>query len=103
MKEGKSTMIFEHIHRLDGPQGKGRKIGTLVAKQEGDSIIFGWSRCNTRAGDQFNVEDGVKAALNNLGCPIPVSFRRRKELSRFRGRAARYFPKQVILPWETAS
>jgi hypothetical protein len=75
------------------------RIGVLLAKQEGDSVVLGASRCNTTAGDEFDAEEGLRIAHDNLGSPVPVSFAKRKELRRFRGRAARFFEESVILPW----
>ena len=94
------NQIDQYVHRRDVPATKKTRIGMLVARNEGGEVVMGWSRCNSTAGDKFSREEGLKAAIDNLGKPLPISLARRSDVTRFRGRAARYFKDMSIPAWE---
>jgi len=92
---------------------KNAKVGVLVAtkvegggKLRGPIVRFGWSRTNTKAGDVFSKDQGLRMAMgraqksrnmfdvNSVFENIPQSMD--KQFKNFTKRAERYFKDEVI-------
>lgn len=75
----------------------GRKIGTVVAFAHEDRILVGCSRCNRKAGDRFDSQEGVDLAVLNAYEPGTLLFEKsvipslRDEVLRMIDRANDYF------------
>jgi len=92
MKNEPSKEIFEYIRRNIG--GKKLKVGVILGVAPKQNIVkIGWSKCNLKAGDQFDTLLGLQRALNRAMKPdnVPTPACIRKQYRRFCSRAARYF------------
>ena len=95
----KSHMISGNVHRRDRVRGKSSRVGVMIAQKIFGTVVLGWSRCNTSAGDKFDHKQGIHHACNNVGKPLPTSFMRSPDLSHFRARVACYFPDDAVPTW----
>lgn len=73
--------------------GRGRKVGVMVAYKDGDSVRIGWSKCNTKL-EPFDRERGLaiafgRAVKGNITKKMPNKVCRK--LARFIDRADRYY------------
>lgn len=72
---------------------KNNPKGVLVAKKIRGSVRIGWSLANFKAGDKFNLQEGLKVAearaTGGEGEPIPNSIQ--DDYSDFVNRSVRYF------------
>lgn len=90
------TELIEGVQR----RSDGRRIGIFYAENRNGQIFFGWSRVNTAAGDEFNLDEAVRAAKDNVGKPIcPSMLRGRRHPQQFRERCTRFFPQAIIGIW----
>lgn len=95
----KNTEIFEYIRKRKG--GKVVKVGivfgTVVKDGEGplapQVIKIGWSKCNLKMGDKFDLLMGLQHALNRAmkpdGTTTPLCIK--DQIRRFSSRCVRYF------------
>lgn len=70
--------------------------GIVVAmKTKRGTIKFGWAKCNVKAGDSFNMEEGLKIAkqraIEGSNEPIPQSIH--NDYTDIVNRSVRYFCK----------
>jgi len=71
----------------------GNKIGVFVAVPQEDSVLIGWSLCNTKAGDVFNQNRGIDIAMDRAikGSVTKVAHSMNKKVTRFIDRAGKYY------------
>lgn len=95
-KENPQTEIFEYIRRRKG--GKTIKVGVIIGRLASDKVIkIGWSKCNFKMGDKFDVAEGVEIAkrrTKDTGIaqeipPTPLCIK--GQVRRFGARCVRYF------------
>jgi len=74
--------------------GGGIRKGCFMAFKEGDELTFGWSLCNTKAGDEFVDEAAKTVAMERmdteeefLKCPPSMQ----KKAQKFLRRAKAYY------------
>jgi len=97
MKKEHQTEIFEYIRRRRG--GKVHKIGVIYGTSDGNIIRIGWSKCNTKDGDKFDVEEGIDIAKERAVASyitqgtthpsVPLCIKR--HMRQFGARCLRYF------------
>ncbi len=84
--------IFEYIRRRKS--GKTYKVGIIVGVDNNGVIKIGWSKCNLKSGDEFDLDCGMKMAREraiNVECDVMTPDCIRKQVRRFGARAVRYF------------
>lgn len=94
------TEIFEYIRRRKN--GKTIKVGIILGtvipiqtSPDPQTIKIGWSKCNIKLGDEFNVKQGLELARARAygetptTTPTPNCIRR--QVRQFGSRAVRYF------------
>jgi hypothetical protein len=91
------TEIFEYIRRRKN--GKVHKVGVILGRievYENNQIInIGWSKCNGKLGDTFNLEQGLELARararNETPTTVPVPLCIKSQIRKFSSRCVRYF------------
>lgn len=96
-----SSPMIEYIRKggkkkkaKDGRMVGGHKAGVFVAFKYGpDKCRVGFSMCNLKAGDKFDLDIGIRIAIGRAMCDdvvrIPKSISR--DMLRFLGRVAKYY------------
>lgn len=84
---------------IDGKKVRvgGKRVGVLVARREGQAVVFGWSRANINHGDPFDRGQALSMArmrLSTVGI-VPSSLIR--SATAFQSRCVRYFKDAPIL------
>lgn len=72
-------------------------IGIIVARDDHGIIKFGWSQCNRKAGDKFDIEEGLIRARARMIEPDPIPIHIQEKYFAIQRRAMQYFKGAVML------
>lgn len=83
--------IFEYMRKRRHKQT--RRVGVVVGINDNGVIRVGWSKCNEKDGDEFNLDEGLRIARERAfkvyNTPIPLCAKR--QIRAFSSRCVRYF------------
>lgn len=97
-----TTEIFEYIRRRKA--GRVSKVGIIFGTASKGTIRIGWSKCNLKAKDKFDLKQGMELAkgraFNETPTTTPTPNCIRKQMRNFGARCVRYFKdaKTLIMP-----
>jgi hypothetical protein len=88
-----NTEIFEYIK--ERKHGISHKVGIIWGTVDGDTIKIGWSKCNRKANDEFDLLLGLEMAKNRAyghdTAKVRIPDRNRQQMREFVCRSIRYF------------
>lgn len=91
------TEIFEYIRGR-----RGQRIGIVLAKNDNGVIRLGWSQCNRKLKDVFDLTEGMNIAKERMVTPVEIPAHIRRQYANMQERSKRYF-KGCVAPWETVA
>ena len=76
-----------------------RKVGVIVARNDNGLIRIGWSQCNEKSGDKFDMETALNLARARMIAPTKTPIHLKSQLEAMKNRAKKYF-KGCVGEWE---